>query len=104
MSSKKKITLTDAQKNALCTYARDNKMTRAKYVNWIEEQWGVRIDESTVSRILNTGDKRLNSEAFNSNMKRHRSVTVPEVELALKEFVLNYQHKTILRDARAIYT
>ncbi|CAG8623485.1 22565_t:CDS:2, partial [Dentiscutata erythropus] len=63
------------------------------------EKWGVRIDESTVSRILNSSEKRLNSEASNSNVKRHRSVTAPEVELALKEFVLNYQHKTILSDA-----
>ncbi|CAG8805148.1 24248_t:CDS:2, partial [Cetraspora pellucida] len=31
--------------------------------------------------------------------KRHRTVTVPELELALKEFILIYQHRTILSDA-----
>ncbi|CAG8745786.1 7750_t:CDS:2, partial [Dentiscutata erythropus] len=76
-----KVTLTDAQKTALCIYAHDNKITRAKYVDWIEQQWGVRIDEIS-----------------NSNVKRHRAVTVSEVELALKEFVLNYQYRTILSD------
>ncbi|CAG8698035.1 880_t:CDS:2 [Dentiscutata erythropus] len=44
-------------------------MTQAKYVDWIEQQWG------------------------------HRAVTVPEVELALKEFMLNYQYRTNLNDA-----
>ncbi|CAB5367826.1 unnamed protein product [Rhizophagus irregularis] len=33
------------------------------------------------------------------NSKRHKSVTYPELELALKEFVLNYQHRTVLSDA-----
>ena len=45
---------TDAQKYQFCLYARDNKKTRPQYVNWIEEKWGVRIDESTVTRILKT--------------------------------------------------
>ncbi|CAG8644643.1 1453_t:CDS:2, partial [Racocetra persica] len=31
-------------------------------------------------------------------MTQAKSVTVPEVELVLKEFVLNYQYKTILSD------
>ena len=30
--------------------------------------------------------------------KHHKSVTSPKLELALKEFVLNYQHWTILSD------
>ncbi|CAG8796717.1 748_t:CDS:2, partial [Dentiscutata erythropus] len=64
--SSKKVMLTDTQKTALYIYACNNKMTRAKYIDWIEEQWSVRIDKSTVSRILKT------------------TVTVPEVELALK--------------------
>ncbi|RUO95795.1 hypothetical protein BC936DRAFT_143210, partial [Jimgerdemannia flammicorona] len=50
----KKITLTDAQKYALCTRLKNNEVSEL--------------------------------------MKQHRSVTVPEVELILKEFVLNYQH------------
>jgi hypothetical protein len=48
---------------------------------------------------LKTLDKRLSTEVLNPDAKRHRSVTHPELELALKEFVLNYQHRTTLTDA-----
>ena len=98
----KKETLTDAQKREFCFYARDNKRTRAQYIVWIEEKWGVRFHESTITRILQSSDKRLTTEIANPETKRHRSVTVPELELALKEFVLYYQHKTILSDAMLI--
>ncbi|CAB5395243.1 unnamed protein product [Rhizophagus irregularis] len=59
---------------------------------------GVRVDESTITRILKSKNKRLGTEIANPEAKRHKSVLVPELELALKEFVLNYQHKTILSD------
>ena len=98
----KKITLTNAQKHEFCLYAHDNKRTRAQYIYWIEEKWGVKIYESTVTRILQSSDKRLTSEVANPEAKRHRSVTVPELELALKEFVLCYQHQTILSDTMLI--
>ena len=45
----KKTTLTDIQKYELCLYARDNKKTRSQYIDWIEEQWGVRVNESTIT-------------------------------------------------------
>ncbi|PKY44631.1 hypothetical protein RhiirA4_514297, partial [Rhizophagus irregularis] len=35
----------------------------------------------------------------NPNIKRYKPVTYLEVKLALKEFVLNYQHRTVLSDA-----
>ncbi|CAG8540990.1 1736_t:CDS:2, partial [Dentiscutata heterogama] len=57
-------------------------MTRAKYVDWIEKQWGIRV--------------------LNPDAKQHRSVTVPEVEIALKKFVLTYQHQMILSDLMLI--
>ncbi|CAG8735374.1 16801_t:CDS:2, partial [Rhizophagus irregularis] len=47
--------------------------------------------------ILN--EKRLITEVIYPEQKRHKPVTFPELELALKEFVLNYQHRTILSDA-----
>ncbi len=102
MPPKKKITLTDTQKYELCLYARDNKMTRSQYVNWIEQKWGLRVDESTITRILQTKDKRLTTEVINPDAKRHKAVSIPELEFALKEFVLIYQHKTILSDALLI--
>lgn len=97
--TKKKVTLTELQKRDFCLYARDNKLARSQYVNWIEQQWGVRVDESTITRILQSKEKRLASEVTNPEAKRHRSVIVPELELAFKEFILCYQHKTILSDA-----
>jgi len=55
--SLKRTTLTDSQKRALCNYACTNKKTRAGYVDWVEKQWGLRVNESTISRILKTGEK-----------------------------------------------
>jgi len=53
MPPKSKITLSDSQKRELCLYARSqSKMTRKEYVDWIEKQWAVRVDELTVTRIL----------------------------------------------------
>ncbi|GBC40583.2 CENP-B homolog protein 2-like [Rhizophagus irregularis DAOM 181602=DAOM 197198] len=97
--SLKRTTLTEIQKHELCVYARDNKRTRSQYVGWIEEKWSVKVNESTITRILQTAENRLNSEPISPNSKRHKSVTYPELELALKEFVLNYQHRTVLSDA-----
>ena len=95
----KRTTLTELQKWDFCIYARDNnKKTRAQYVNWIDEQWGLKVDESTITRILQTSEKWLSSEIINPNVKRHKPVSYPELELALKEFVLDYQHRTILSD------
>jgi hypothetical protein len=97
--SLKRNTLTEIQKRELCIYARDNKRTRTQYVNWIEEKWTVRVNESTITRILQTAEIRLGSETISPNTKRHKPVTYPELELALKEFVLDYQHRTVLSDA-----
>ncbi|CAB5384860.1 unnamed protein product [Rhizophagus irregularis] len=100
--SLKRTTLTEIQKREICTYARNNKRTRAQYVDWIEEKWHVRVNESTITRILQTTERRLGSETISPNTKRHKPVTYPELELALKEFVLDYQHRTVLSDALLI--
>jgi len=103
MPPKKKVTLTDTQKYELCLYAHDNnKLTRSQYINWIEQKWELRVDKSTITRILQTKDKHLTTEVINSGAKRHKAVIVPELELALKEFVLTYQHRAILSDALLI--
>ena len=46
MPPKTKITLSEAQKYELCLYARGNEKTRTEYVNWVENKWGVRVNES----------------------------------------------------------
>lgn len=102
MPPKTKIYLTDAQKHEFVLYAQNNKGTRGQYADWIEERWGLRVDKSTITRILQTMDERLSTDVITPNAKRHRSVTVPELEIALKEFVLNYQHQTILTDAMLV--
>src|SRR6266498_5349312 len=102
MSPKKKVTLTDSQKYELCLYANNNKRTRSQYVNWIEQKWGLRVDKSTITRILQTKDKRLITEVIKPDAKRHKGVIVLKLELALKEFVLTYQYRTILSDALLI--
>src|SRR6266498_3860525 len=71
MPPKKKVTLTDSQKYELCLYANNNKRTRFQYVNWIEQKWGLRVDESTITRILQTKDKRLTTEVIKPVKKRH---------------------------------
>ena len=45
--------LSDSQKYEFCLYAhQNNKLTRKEYVNWIERKWAIRVDESTITRIL----------------------------------------------------
>src|SRR6266540_719171 len=62
----------------------------------------LRVDEFTITQILQTKDKRLTTEVIKPDAKRHKGVIVSELKLALKEFVLTYQHKTILSDALLI--
>ena len=57
MPPKKNITLTDIQKYELCLHAHDNKKTQTQYVDWVEQKWGVRVNESTITRILQSKDK-----------------------------------------------
>ncbi|CAG8796528.1 15721_t:CDS:2, partial [Racocetra persica] len=71
--------LTDAQKYELCLYTCDNKTTQSEYVKWINNKWGVKV-----------------------KAKYYKSVNFPELELALKEFILIYQNQTILSNALII--
>ncbi|CAG8809710.1 12981_t:CDS:1, partial [Dentiscutata erythropus] len=43
--------------------------------------------------------ERISSQIINSNAKHYRAVIYPELDQALKEFVLIYQNKMILSDA-----
>ena len=54
--------MTDSQKYELCLYARDDKKSRAKYVNWIENKWQVRVNESTITRSLQRSNQLLSEE------------------------------------------
>src|SRR5438132_11842795 len=83
-------------------YAHHNPGTRTEHVNWIENKWKVRVSESTVSRILQKKEEWLSNEINTPKAKRHRSVTYPQLEQALKEFVLIRQHQVTLNDAMLI--
>ena len=96
---KKNTSLSDIQKYEFCLYTCNNKKTRTQYVDWIEQKWGVRVNESTITRILQSKEKRLNTKVTKPGAKRYKPIIVPELEFALKEFVLCYQHKTIISDA-----
>ena len=99
MPLKSKTTLSDSQKYEFCLFANTNKMTRKEYVDWIEQKWGDKVNESTITRILQKKEEILNTEVTNPDIKRHKNLTVPQLELALKEFILIHQNKAILSEA-----
>ena len=37
-------------------YACNNKRTRTQYIDWIEEKWRLKVDKSTITRILQAKD------------------------------------------------
>ena len=96
---KKNTSLSNIQKYEFCLYTCNNKKIRIQYVDWIEQKWGVRVNESTITRILQSKEKQLNTEVTKPNVKRYKPIIVSELEFVLKEFVLCYQHKTIISDA-----
>jgi len=86
MPPKSKTTLTDSQKYELCLYARDHKKSRAEYVNWIENKWQVRVNESTITRILQRSNQLLSEkEIIAPNAKRHISVVGYEASCRSQE-------------------
>ncbi|CAG8741910.1 31964_t:CDS:1, partial [Racocetra persica] len=56
----------------------------------------VRVDESTIIRILQKSKKILSTDITRPDTKHHKSVIIPELELVLKKFILIYQSKAIL--------
>src|ERR1051325_8386063 len=64
MPPKKKVTLTDSQKYELCLYANNNKKTQVQYVEWVEQKWGVVVDQTTITRILQSKDKWLSTKVI----------------------------------------
>ena len=79
MPPKSKTTLTDSQKYELCLYARDNKKSRAEYVNWIENKWQVRVNESTITRILQRSNQLLSEEEIIApNAKKTQICYIPK--------------------------
>ena len=73
-------------------------MTRKEYVDWIEQKWSDKVNESTIARILQNKEEILNTEVTSPDVKSHKSLTVPQLELTLKEFILIHQNKAILSE------
>ena len=77
MPPKSKTTLTDSQKYELCLYARDNKKSRAEYVNWIKNKWQVRVNESTITRILQRSNQLLSEKEIIVQMQKTQIGYIP---------------------------
>ena len=73
MPPKSRVALSDSQKHEFCLFANNSKLTRREYANWIEQKWGVRVDETTISRILKKKEEILNTEVTNPDAKRHKN-------------------------------
>ena len=57
----KRVTLSNSQKYEFCLFANsNNKMTRKEYVGWIEQKWGIKVVETTITRILQKKEEILN--------------------------------------------
>jgi len=102
-----KTTLNDSQRYEISLYIEDEvkkgvKMTNAAIVSYIQQRYQVTVSESTASRINASRQKRIETQLVNPDAKRHKPVIFPIFEQALKEFVLNYQHRTILTDTMLI--
>src|SRR5262249_27347461 len=74
------------------------KMSNGDIVTYIQHQYGLTVSTSTASRINSTRHEKINKDVVNPAAKRHRSTSHPAFELALREFVVNYQHRTVLTD------
>jgi hypothetical protein len=100
----KRNTLSSAQKLEVWLHIeaevkRGVKLTNRAIVEYILREYGLTVSESTASRINKAKQETIVVDSVIPNAKRHKPVQYPTFELALKEFVLGFQHKTILSDA-----
>jgi len=103
----KRTTLSARQRQEVALFIdsvsrRGNRPSNRAIVEYIEQQYGLSVSESTASRISKARQETIQTELVNPNAKRCKPVQYPEFDLALKEFVLSFQHKTILSDAMLI--
>ncbi|KAF9153910.1 hypothetical protein BG015_002336 [Linnemannia schmuckeri] len=92
----KRATLTESQKYEVCAYMHDQFTTHATHltnkavVQYIESRYGLKVNESTVSRLRAQSSTRLAQGVTNPALKRHRAVMFPQLEARLAEFVKRF--------------
>lgn len=79
--------LTIKQKRLLITHASEGpKKTQDELVKWVSDTFKVKINRTTVSKILKKKDEL--KEAITDNVKRQSRVRFPKLEEALFEWVI----------------
>jgi hypothetical protein len=95
-----KTVLTNLQRREICLKKRDNPaITQKDLVEWCELTLKVKIDQTTVSRVLKRSSEFLDTDKPNKPLqKRARNVKFPELEEALLEWFLRAQGQIPLTD------
>lgn len=98
----KKATLNNEQRHQICLKKQnDSRMTQKELINWCEQEFGVKIDQATISRTLKRTSEFLSNETNplqNPLQKKSRNVKYPELEHALQEWCLRSQGRIPLTD------
>ena len=64
------------------------------HLKWVQEKFNIVVSRSSVSKILNSNSNY--DMVMNKSCKRIKTVTYPEFEKELKNFVEKFQHRTCL--------
>jgi len=99
----KRMTLNDAQKYEVCRYMKDEeeqsgRLTNKALVAYILERFGIKVDESTVSRLRQQSGDRLSRSLSNPGRRRNRDVAFPELERRLEEYIQAMKRKVAIND------
>ena len=86
------LVMTDTQRLALIKQKQDEpSMTHAGLISWAEENFDLKISQSTVSKMLATSTEFLAKDYVPTDAKRQKNVKYPMVEEALYQWFLSYQ-------------
>jgi hypothetical protein len=98
----KKVTLNNQQRYQICLKKQDDpRITQKELINWCEQEFGIKVDQATISRTLKRSYEYLDNETNllqNPLQKKPRNVRYPELELALQEWCLRSQNHIPLTD------
>jgi hypothetical protein len=102
MSKKiEKMSLNLSQKIQLCKHSRDNKpLKQSDLVDWVSKKFDLKVDRSTVSKILKNSESIL--ESTKSSAIRSKVVKFPKLEEMLREWFLRTENITIISDAMIV--
>jgi hypothetical protein len=99
------VSLSIKQKFELFNYARSNPhLKQTDLVDWINKEFKLKVDRSTVSKIINNPafEKKNKESEENIDGIRSKPVRFPELESLLKEWFLRYENVTTITDGMLI--